>query len=127
MVVTSSSKTHFKYESTSMLLRIFQFGPVEQVAVCVCTMLGERMMLLLPIAWCHHTEYAEEAWSCCIPVDPDYEVSGHMPFTSMSIVADKTLGVHRDKNNMKGGVTFVSLNINSPCYDSLPTTTTYLL
>jgi hypothetical protein len=70
-------------------------------------MLNDRMLYISPVAWLQQTEYASN--SCSIPLDPRYSKSGQMPFTSTSLVVDKTLGVHLDRNNMKGSITFVSI------------------
>jgi hypothetical protein len=53
-------------------------------------------------------------------------VTGLMPFSSLTLVADKVLGVHKDTRNMMGGATFVSIMKNSAgittnkCYNFFP-------
>jgi hypothetical protein len=90
-----------------------QYLPVKEVVIPLCATLGNRMMLLLPVPWCHQTEYSKEAWSCSIPLDEACSLTGHMPFASLTLVADKVLGVHKDTRNMKGGATFVSIRNDS--------------
>ncbi len=89
-----------------------QYAVLEGIMTPICNVLDDRMVYTCPVAWLQQTEY--DSNSCSIPLDPRYSHSGQMPFTSLSLVADKTLGVHLDKNNMKGSVTFVSVPSFSP-------------
>lgn len=84
-----------------------QYALLRQPIIRLCTLIGERTLLLAPISWGHMTEYADVASSCSIPLDA-MSVTKGMPFTSISVVSDKMLRAHRDTNNMKGSTTFVS-------------------